>query len=227
MFIEINGLQMHYEVWGEGEPLIMVHGNGGSLTIFYAAAEILQEYFSCYLIDLRGHGESEDVEDLRYEWMADDINTFIEELGLAPVNYYGFSDGGNIGLIAASRCPDYYKSLIVSGACMNPHGAKGGVYRDIKYNSDWDDPKVRLLLFQPHITNADLRRITAHSLVLAGQYDLITREHTLRIGHQIPDCRVKILRGEGHGSYVENNPKLARILLRFLRPELFRNEKEQ
>ena len=82
MFIEVNDINIYYEVLGHGEPLIMIHGNGEDHKIFYKAANILKDHFTCYLIDSRGHGKSDKVSKFHYEDMASDIYQFINKLAL-------------------------------------------------------------------------------------------------------------------------------------------------
>ena len=103
MLAEVNGIQLYYEMIGQGPALIMVHGNGEDHTIFTEAAEKLKGYFTVYLIDSRDHGQSTKVRELHYDDMADDVIEFLELLDLRDVVYYGFSDGGIIGLLAAMK----------------------------------------------------------------------------------------------------------------------------
>ena len=96
MFAQVNGLNIYYETKGEGQPLLMVHGNSEDHTIFDVASDVLKDYFKVYLIDSRDHGQSDKVKGLHYDDMADDMVKFMEELDLKDVVYYGFSDGGII-----------------------------------------------------------------------------------------------------------------------------------
>ena len=120
MNIKVNDVELYYERVGTGNPLIMIHGNGESHEIFLAAAEVLAEHFTCYLIDSRGHGQSEKVSEFHYADMAEDVYRFIQVLSLQNVTYYGFSDGGIIGLLLASTYPDLLDRMIISGANTSP-----------------------------------------------------------------------------------------------------------
>ena len=60
MFITVNGYRLYYEKHGEGRPLILLHGNGQDHTIFDRALPLLEKSFCCYLVDSRGHGQSEE-----------------------------------------------------------------------------------------------------------------------------------------------------------------------
>lgn len=216
MFINVNGTRLYYEVLGEGRPLIMVHGNSEDHTIFYEAAEILKDSFRIYLVDSRGHGQSAPAEELHYTDMAHDYASFMRALGLRDVVFYGFSDGGIIGLLAAMHT-GRITDLIVSGANLTPRGIRRGtrtlmrtVYMFKK------DPKIRMMLREPRITPQMLGRITCRTMVLAGSRDLIKPRETLLIASSIPQARLRILRGEDHGSYIIHSIKIAEMLLEIL-----------
>ena len=218
MTVSVNDIELYYEVVGYGAPLIMVHGNGEDHTIFNEAVEVLKEHFTCYLLDSRGHGQSSKVNPLNYTDMADDVLALIDKLDLRRVNYYGFSDGGIVGLLAASKRPQAFEHLIISGANLYPHGMKDSTYRAAKLlYMVKRDPKLKMMLTQPDITGDQLRRITAHTLVLAGQRDMIKDLHTRAIARCIPGAMLRILPDETHSSYVVHSRTIAHIILHFCR----------
>ena len=213
MIAKVNGIELYYETVGSGEPLIMVHGNGEDHTIFEAAAEKLKDRFTCYLIDSRDHGKSSRVETLSYQDMADDIKALIREMDLKDVTYYGFSDGGIIGLLVGSQT-DLLKRLIVSGANTKPDGVKKWltVLLRVMYLFK-KDQKINLMLTQPDISDSELEKISCDTAVIAGEKDLILQEHTEHIAGCIKGSRLMILPGEGHGSYIVKSTKIADIIL--------------
>ena len=213
MIAKVNGVDLFYEVVGSGEPLIMVHGNGEDHTIFEAAAEKLKERFTCYLIDSRDHGKSSKVDHLSYQDMADDIKSFILQLELEDVTFYGFSDGGIIGLLVASQT-DLLKRLIISGANTQPDGVKKGliIFMKIMYFFK-KDQKIKLMLVEPNISDEELAKIDCDTTVIAGEKDLIRQDHTEHLAKAINDSKLMILPGEGHGSYIVKNTKIADIIL--------------
>lgn len=221
MLIKVNDIELYYEVKGSGEPLIMVHGNSEDHTIFDTASEILAKNFTCYLIDSRGHGESTKTNNLDYRIMAEDIHAFIESLKLEGCSYYGLADGGIIGLIAASKYPELFKNLIISGVNTNPKGIKPWTYYVFKVlNFFHPTPRYRLLLEQPNITDDELKKIKCQTLVLSGNRDLVLEDHIKHIASQIPGAQFKIVDGESLGSYVVHREKIAHIITEFLRPDL-------
>ncbi len=217
MTAHVNGVDLFYEVMGTGRPLLMVHGNGEDHTIFAEAAAVLKDEFTCYLVDSRGHGGSTPVGELHYKDMAKDMIALVEHLDLRNVVFYGFSDGGIVGLMAAARC-ERITALIVSGANLTPFGLKWywrPVFRAMYLVNR--DPKLRLMLREPHIGNADLKMIRMPTLVLAGSRDMIRTAHTRKIASGIPGAQLKILDGEGHGTYVIHEVKIGRIIRAFVR----------
>ncbi len=215
MYITVNGIDIYYEKTGEGRPLLMVHGNGEDHTIFDKAVQLLKEKYTCYLVDSRCHGKSGSSEELHYQDMADDMIKLMEQLDLNDVIFYGFSDGGIIGLLAAADCPRI-TTLITSGANLTPDGVKGSLKLLIRVlNRLKKDPKLSLMLNEPHISDELLGRIKAKTLVLAGSRDLVLEKETRHIAAAIPGAVLHILDGEGHGSYIVHKEKVARLIMDF------------
>lgn len=217
MYIDVNNTRLYYEIIGKGDPLILLHGNGEDHHIFDSAVTILKDYFTCYCIDSRGHGQSMPIEKYDYQDMANDLIAFITQLNLHKVTLYGFSDGGIIGLLIASQT-NLLSRLIISGANCNPHGLKIKIYLEMKLSYILKhDPKIELMLNQPAITNEQLNKITIPVLVLAGSKDVIKKKHTLNLAREIANSELKILTGETHGSYIINSTKIAKIILEYIK----------
>ena len=219
MLIHVNNVDLYYEKTGEGRPLVMVHGNGEDHTIFAEAVEVLKDRFACYCPDSRGHGQSSPVKELHYADMADDMAGLLEALDLRDAVFYGFSDGGIIGLMAAAKT-ERIGTLIVSGANMDPRGVK----LSLRLRFWWEylrkrEPLTALMLFEPHITEADLKKIRARTLVLAGEKDLIREKETRRIAAGIPGAELRILPGEDHGSYIVHSARIGEIIGGFAAPD--------
>lgn len=216
MDISVNGINLHYEVQGSGQPLLLVHGNGEDHTIFQEAVEVLSRHFTCYGVDSRGHGASSPVKELHYRDMAEDMAAFLEALDLRNVVYYGFSDGGIVGLLTA-RKTDRLESMVISGANVEPHGMKDEIYQAIQQDYDaTGNPKALMMLQEPWITKEQLKEIKLPVLVLAGSEDLIKEEHTRYIARYLPHSRLKILKGEGHETYIIHSRKIAEEILEFI-----------
>ena len=124
MFVQLNSIKMYYKRYGSGRPLILLHGNGEDHTIFREVIKPLSKNFTLYLPDARGHGRSSGTEEFHYMDMASDMVQFIKKLRIESPAFYGFSDGGIVGLLLASKRPGLLSHLIISGANINPEGLK-------------------------------------------------------------------------------------------------------
>ena len=215
MIAKVNGVELYYEKVGAGRPLLLVHGNGEDHSIFNEAVKALKKDFCCYAVDSRSHGRSTRVKTLHYEDMADDMIALMEALDLRDVLFYGFSDGGVVGLLAASRC-ERITTLIVSGANLSPDGVSRRIRMLIwGMNKLKPDDKLALMLREPRITDETLRSIKAETLVLVGTGDLILPEETRHIAAAIPGARLQFVEGEDHGSYIVHSTKIADIIRDF------------
>lgn len=215
MFIHVNGIRLYYEKMGKGKPLILVHGNEEDHRIFDNASEILKKHYTLYLIDSRGHGQSEKVQSYHYQDMCDDMIDFIRQLDLKDITYMGSSDGAIIGILLASQYPDVISHLILAGPNIKPHGVIDEVYEDMKRQyQKTKNPLIQLMLSEPHISHKELKKIKAETLILAGSDDLIKIDHLQNIAKYIFNSRLLILEGEDHSSYIIHNDKIAKIILK-------------
>ena len=218
MYAIMNGLKLFYHKEGSGRPVILLHGNGEDHTIFDVAIKDLARSYTVYALDSRSHGKSDPVPTLTYREMAEDVAAFIRQQGLEKPALVGFSDGGVVALLVALRWPDLPGRLVVAGANMTPAGIKQP-WRTLMrvQNRISPDPKLDLMLTQPHLAGWQLTGITAPTLVLAGEKDLIDETQTRRIARSIPGAKLLILPGETHGSYVVHSDKLYPAMANFLR----------
>ncbi|MBO4342664.1 MAG: alpha/beta hydrolase [Clostridia bacterium] len=214
MYITVNGVRIYYEKTGCGSPLVMVHCNSMDHKIFSSAVKVLSKHFTVYCPDSRDHGKSQKVKTLHYEDMALDMYEFIKELELEKPVFYGFSDGGIIGLILAYRYPGLLSSLIVSGASLNPDSTKDLPMKFFKFWSHIDrSDKMRIMMREPDITDEMLRGISVPTFVTAGEKDVIKLSHTQHIAETIPGAQLKIFPKAGHTGYIMRSTKIADYIL--------------
>ena len=217
MYITVNGVKLYYETIGSGKPLVMVHCNSMDHKIFRRAAQVLAQRYTVYLPDSRDHGKSQKVKTLHYEDMAEDMLQFIQTLCLEKPVFYGFSDGGIIGLLLAARCPDLLSALIVSGASLRPDSTKDLPLRFFRLWSHVDrSDKMRIMLREPDITDEMLRAIRVPTFVTAGEKDVIKPSHTAHIAETIPGAQLKIFAKAGHTGYIMRSTKIADYILSVL-----------
>lgn len=214
MVINVNGVRLYYEKTGSGRPLVMTHCNSMDHKIFRRSVRLLSAHFTVYCPDSRDHGKSSRVKTLHYEDMAEDMVQFITALGLEKPVFYGFSDGGIIGLLLASAHPDLLSALIVSGASLNPDSTKALPMQFFKLWSRVDrSDKMQIMMREPDITDDMLRAIRVPTFVTAGERDVIKPEHTKHIAQTIPGAKLKIFPKTGHSGYIVHSEKIARYIL--------------
>ncbi len=214
MRCHVNNINLYYEKSGTGKPLLLIHGNGETHKIFDKAMPLLAEYYTVYAIDSRGHGKSDVTLEYHYDDFAEDIKCFIEELNLEQPILYGFSDGGIVGLLLAAKYPQLLSQIIISGANLNPNGIRTGWLKLFQcINAIVKDPKMTMMLKEPNITAEMLSHIEIPTTVLAGSRDMVKQSHTQYISDNIPNSKLHILPGEGHGSYVLHSTKIVKLIL--------------
>lgn len=216
-YVKTRGFNMYYETYGKGEPVLIIHGNGGSINNFLYQIPYFSQNYRVIIADSRAQGKSEDAGDsLSYEMMTDDLNALLDTLHIDSCNVIGWSDGGINGLLLAMRHPDKVKKLAVTGANLWPdqtavdpfvyHWALN-YYDSLKKLPTTPKLKaslklMRLLAFEPHITTAQLKNIKCPTLVIGGDHDVILTKHTLLIAESIPDSYLWILPNSGHSTPV-------------------------
>lgn len=217
MKIKVNDVEINYEVHGEGAPIILVHGNSENHKIFNKLVEKLENNYKVYAIDSRCHGESEDTKEISYDLMSQDTIEFIKKLKIEKPIFYGFSDGGIIGLIIAIREPNILSKLIISGANLNPNGMKKSmlIFSKVMYYIT-RNKLFKMMIKEPNIKECELEKIITPTVVLAGENDAIKEEHTKYIANSIRGSILEIIPNENHGSYIINSDKIYEIIKKYI-----------
>jgi pimeloyl-ACP methyl ester carboxylesterase len=120
-YYSLRGFKMYCEVYGQGQPVLIIHGNGGSIANFTANIPYFSAKYKVIIADSRAQGKSDDPGDsLSYEMMADDLAALLDQLHLDSVDVIGWSDGGIDGVLLAMRHPEKVKKLAVTGTNLWP-----------------------------------------------------------------------------------------------------------
>ncbi len=225
-YAPINGIKLYYESYGKGQPLIMLHGNGGSIKAFKYQIPFFEKQYHVIAIDSRLQGKSGGTPDsISYALMASDFCALMDYLHIDSALVLGWSDGGNNGLIMAMQCPKKVKRLAISGANIVPDST-ALPYSDIldmkKYVETETASKTsialtKMMIYEPNIPFSELKKIHCPVLVMAGDHDIIKPEHTLKIYQNLPNAELCIFPDSKHGVCQQHPELFNETVLRFFR----------
>jgi len=217
-FYDLRGFKMYCEIYGQGQPVLIIHGNGGSIDNFTPNIPYFAQKYKVIIADSRSQGKSADAGDsLSYEMMADDLSALLDQLHVDSAFVIGWSDGGINGLLLAMRHPEKVKKLAVTGANLQPDTTavpqeiwdmvrpEYAKLKEVKVSAMTAKQKdnfklLRLLCDQPHIPYSALHAVKCPSLIIGGDHDVILPRHTLAIAENIPHSYLWILPNSGHST---------------------------
>lgn len=219
-YAAIRDFKMYYETYGTGQPMLLIHGNSGSIADMSNQIEYFSKKYQVIVADSRDHGNSLDTlhmtDSLSYEMMADDYNALLNYLKIDSAYVIGWSDGGINGLLLAMNYPNKVKKLTTMGANLWPDTSAINPFFISIFKSQYlmmqkkpltTETKVmlrhfKLVLTEPNITVAQLKKIKCPTLVVAGDHDAIKVQHTALIAESIPNSNLWIAPNAGHGLMV-------------------------
>ena len=216
-YAKVNGIKLYYEIYGSGEPLVLIHGNGDSIAGLSAQIAYFSKTYKVIVADSRGHGKSGlGTDQINYIQMMEDWNGLLEHLNVKNAKIFGWSDGGILGLLMAMNHPDKVGKLATMGANLRPDktAVEGWVFpildearqqvnemsaqQDKSQNWDLQIQLLTLLQTQPQIDPKSLHKIKIPVLVIAGDRDVIRGDHTLEIFQNLEKSQLAILPGHTH-----------------------------
>ncbi|MGW8632921.1 alpha/beta fold hydrolase [Streptomyces sp. NPDC055793] len=223
-YADLPGVRTWYESEGAGDPLVLLHGGFCTNETWGAQRADLAAAYRVLLPERRAHGHTPDVDGpLTYQDMADDTVAFLETVVDAPAHLVGWSDGAVVALLVALARPDLVRRVVLIGAnfrpagecfvepgmldAMTPDSPDMAFFREMyeAVSPDGADhwPVVALKVIdmwrtQPALTERELGRVTAPTLVVTGDDDLMTLEHTTALYRALPDARLAVLPGTSH-----------------------------
>lgn len=216
-FIRINGVNLYYETYGTGAPMLLIHGNTTGIKGWKPQIEHFAKKYKVIAVDCRGRGKSElGTDSLTYRGMADDLGVLLDKLKLDSVTVVGKSDGGIVAILMGIYYPQRLKQIVAFGANMWPDST--ALYAETVNSIRQDRIKAeemlakkdttrnwylirqlnRLMEFQPHVTAKDLAKIKAPVLIMSCDRDVIQEEHSLFMYRNIPKANLSILSGQVH-----------------------------
>jgi pimeloyl-ACP methyl ester carboxylesterase len=229
-WVSINGHSMYYAVRGSGPTLVLLHGGGDSGEhSFERQLDVFSLHHRIIAPDQVGQGRTPDVPGpLSYTLMMQDTATLLQKLRLKRVDVVGFSDGGILGLMLAVRYPHLVRRLVISGVNISPEGLTAEELQGLRDAQTAkprtvDEKLAKLWLTSPtesELSLALLSKIEQPVLVISGDRDAITLEHTLQIYRTLPRAELCVLPGTDHGTFSGRPEWLNPIISEFLdRPE--------
>jgi len=232
-YYNIRGFKMYCEVYGSGKPLLMIHGNGGSISSMKNNIPYFARHYKVIATDSRAHGRSVDTNDsLSFEMMADDEAALLDSMHIDSAYVLGWSDGGIVALALAMRHPGKVIKLASTGANLWPDSTAiipslwkeeqhdydslhNQHFATAKEKNDW---KVFMLdWLQPNISLSALQAIHCPALIISGDHDVIVLQHTVQIYQNIPHAYLWIIPRSHHATLIEHKDEFNKKVDEFFR----------
>lgn len=225
-YSEVNGLKMYYEIYGQGKPIVLIHGGGSTIqTNFEKIIPLLAKDRQVIAVELQAHGRTNDRNaDLTFEQDADDVATLLKNLKIDKADFFGFSNGGTTTLQIVIRHPELVDKIILGSALAKRNGVPNwfwGFMKNAKLENmpqqlkegykkvaadtnglqTMHDRDAKRMVNFKDIPDEQLKYITAPTLIIIGDNDVITPVHALELHRQIANSELAIIPG-GHGQYI-------------------------
>ncbi len=217
--VNLNGVNIEYGIYGnlDAEPLLLLPPNGGDMHSFDGS--ILPEmakHFKVICVSPRATGNSDWVEGgMTFDAMAEDLVNLLDYLNIEKTRIFGFSDGGNLGVVFTLAHQEMVESLAIMGSNINTWGTNTFDQIQITYQyiilciESWlyDDPEYArrrdikgMMVGQPSLTFEDISAIKVPVLNIYGEHDMIQRWHSRKITRSIEGAQELMVIGGGHSS---------------------------
>jgi len=231
-YANVNGIRMYYEIYGKGKPLLLIHGDGGSIKEESNQIASFSKHYRVIEADSRGQGKTNDNSDsLTYSLMTEDFNALLNYLHVDSALIFGQSDGAIIGLMLAARHPEKVKmlaamspnlrpddSVFYAGIALFNHEYFEKVEKEVqagKKGSVAEMKLERLMMYHPHISDSELQTIKAPVLIMTSDRDEIILSHIIEIFHSIPNSNLCVLPGSIHFAESQNPKVFNETIYRF------------
>ena len=240
-YVDVHGQRIWHEVSGDGPPVVLLHGAFAGASSFAAQTPALVAAgFRVYVPERRGHGHTADVDGpLSYSVMADDTVAYLEQVLPDGAHLVGWSDGAVVALLAAMRRPELVRRMVLIGQYYNFAGRmpdsdidellrspEAMTFLRTEYDQvSPDGPEhfpvvyaktMHMLDTEPQLDLATFSAVSAPTLVLQGDRDEVTIEHSVAVVAALQDARLAVLPGT-HLLPVETPDVVNALLASFLR----------
>jgi len=253
--VAVNGMQMYYEISGHGEPLIVLHGAYMNIPAMGAIIPRLAETHRVYALEFQGHGRTTDIDrPITYPDLADDVAAFMDAVGLEQADVFGYSMGAAAGLQLVIRHPQRVRKLVAASVAYDAAGWQPAFtafipqmtvemlvampfaadYRKLAADPDGFPAlaaKLIALEKEPMAWEADVRAITTPVLIITGDADVATLEHSVAMfrllggggmgdmGQPLPASRLAVLPATSHTAVITQVDLLHGFIEPFLKGE--------
>jgi pimeloyl-ACP methyl ester carboxylesterase len=217
-YADIDDIRMYYEIYGKGEPLLLLHGAGGYIGSFAYQLPELSNHFQVIAPESRGHGRTTDsAKPISNRLMAEDFIKLMDRLKITSAYIVGWSDGACTGLTMAYDHPERVKKLVIIGANLDSTGLQDDfieIARNLTpdsfphdtYNRIAPDPthwpvffeKIKKNLLASILTIDQLKQIQCPTLVMVGDHDVIKMSHTVDLFEALPRGQLMVVPNASH-----------------------------
>jgi pimeloyl-ACP methyl ester carboxylesterase len=241
-YIEAGGVNTYFEVTGDGDPLVLLHGGFCPAETFDGLTPGLAEAYRVFVPERRGHGRTADVEGpITYEIMAKDTIAFLDAVEVGNAHLVGWSDGAAVAVHVVLERPDLVRSLVLIVQPLNHDGlpdqakemvdsgitpdALPPMLRELYSSLSPDGPEHFDVVFEkltatwatePSFEVADLARISAPTLFMMADADMVTLEHARDVEQALPDARLEVVPDASHGLPMEKPEVVTGLIRDFL-----------
>jgi len=241
-YVSVNGLNIYYEMHGEGEPLILLHGAFGNAEGWAQIVPALKESRRVIAVEMEGHGRTNDLDrPLEIRQMSKDIAVLMEELNLHNADIFGYSLGGIVGLGIAIEYPELVRKLAILGSTSGRLDETYEPEQYLQYQSipddfappmlkepydrlspnpeRWYDMVIKIRDLGPRFEGfmvEELGSIQAEVLIMMGDRDVISPEHAVAMYRKIPHAQLVIYPGGDHFMLWSDPDKVMSTLITFL-----------
>ncbi|MGW0735182.1 alpha/beta fold hydrolase [Streptomyces sp. NPDC002851] len=240
-YVQLGAVKTWYGEEGKGEPLVLMHGGLVDARFFEPNLGALTEHFHVYTPERRGHGHTPDVEGpITYQLMADDTIAFLETVVGEPADLVGHSDGAFTAMLVAMERPELVKRLVLISGGFNKSGSAepegtewnvdeiaaflGPAYAEVSPDGEEHFKVVatkigEMAAREPDLRASQLSAITARTLVMFADDDLVTLAHMTEMFEALPDAELAIVPGTSHFLTQEKPELVNRLVVDFLTRE--------
>jgi len=205
-YADVNGLKMYFEVYGNGKPIVLVHGSFMSIPLNWQhIIPMLAKDRKVIVAEMQGHGRTKDISrEFSYEGMADDVSGLLKQLKIDSADILGYSMGGSVAFQFAVRHPEQVRRLVILSGTYTHDGwwpeleamystftadmFKGTAIQK-QYDSLGNDPalfpefvkKVISIDLKPYDWSKEVKKIQVPIFMAIGDADGVRYEHALEL----------------------------------------------